>query len=98
MHVGIGSTARDFYDGQALASPGRWPLALRRYSQTDTWKALVVFVKGFSERFGITQLLMAPGARTCQRMPFPERGSERAQRRSRECVVISWTQAGKGEW
>ena len=34
MRVGAGYTARDMCDGQALPSPGRWPVASRRYSAT----------------------------------------------------------------
>ena len=34
MQVGVGYTARGCCDGQSLASPGRWPVAARRYAES----------------------------------------------------------------
>ena len=61
MQIGVGYTVRDC-DGQSLASPGRWPPAMRRYPSSDTWIAATELVRRFSEHYGTTQLLILLGA------------------------------------
>ena len=56
MRVGV--TARDMCDGQALPSPGRWPVASRRYPATPMRKAVTRKFKQFSAQYGTAELLM----------------------------------------
>ena len=58
MRVGVGYTARDMCDGQALPSPGRWSVASRRYPATPIWKTVTWKFKQFSEQHGTQELLM----------------------------------------
>ena len=58
MQVGVGYTVRDCCDGQSLASPGRWPVAARRYLETDVWQEVV-------------SLLMDLALGRVEAMPFP---------------------------
>ena len=39
MRVGVGYMERGYCDGQSLASPGRWPVADRRYPEHADWTA-----------------------------------------------------------
>ena len=71
MQVGVGYAARDLCDGQTLASPGRWPPAVRRYPRSDNWKAVVVLVKRFSECFGTAKLLMELALGRVKECSFP---------------------------
>ena len=57
MMVGVGYTAREFCDGQSLASPGRWPIEQRRYPESGAWKAVAALFMTFAEREGTPQLL-----------------------------------------
>ena len=57
MMVGVGYTAREFCDGQSLASPGRWPVEHRRYPESEPWKAVAALFMAFAEREGTPQLL-----------------------------------------
>ena len=72
VHVGVGYTVRDFCDGQSLASPGRWPFAVRRYPQSDNWKTVVALVKRFSVHYGTTKLLMDLELGRVEKCPFPD--------------------------
>ena len=38
MMVGMGYKAREYCDGQSLASPGRWPVNQRRYPTFKPWQ------------------------------------------------------------
>ena len=58
MRVGSGYTARDYCDGQALASPGRWPVAARRYLSSAHWRMVTEKYKRFSPVHGPPELLM----------------------------------------
>ena len=60
MQVGVGYTARDYCDGQSLASPGRWPLAARRCPESDVWKEVVAIFPKFSQQYRTKNVL-----RTC---------------------------------
>ena len=88
MQVGIGYTVCDFCGGQSLASPGRWSPAMRRYPQSDTWKAVVVLVRKFSESFGTKEFLkdLAPGR--VKECPFPSEAV-----RERKAGIVEATSA-----
>ena len=58
MQVGVVYTVRDFRDGQSLASPGRWPVAARRYPETNVWKEIVTLFRLFPQQFGTKNILM----------------------------------------
>ena len=58
MSVGIGYTSREYCDGQGLASPGRWPVASRRYPDMARWQSVASSYARFTERHGTTDLLM----------------------------------------
>ena len=44
MQVGVGYTVRGLCDGQSLASPGRWPVDVRRYPECETCPAVVALL------------------------------------------------------
>ena len=69
--TGVGYTVRDFCDGQSLASPGRWPPAMRQYPCSDTWTSVSELVRKFSEHCGTTQLLMDLALGRVEKCPFP---------------------------
>ena len=77
--------ACDLCDGQTLASPGRWPPAMRRFPRSDSWKAQKVL-----RMFRNGKALDGAGTGSSQGMPFPERCCERTQRRSRGCAIVTW--------
>ena len=52
MMVGVGYTAREFCDGQSLASPGRWPVHLRRYPDSKPWQEVSELFMSCAEREG----------------------------------------------
>ena len=85
MQNGVGHTGRDLCDGQTLASPGRWPPAMRRFPRSDSWKAQKVL-----RMFRNGKALDGAGTGSSQGMPFPERCCERTQRRSRGCAIVTW--------
>ena len=58
MAVGEGYAAREYCDGQSLASPGRWPVARRRYPDSTLWKEISSRFLKYSEVRGTPQLLM----------------------------------------
>ena len=72
MRVGVGYTARDMCDGQGLPSPGRWPVASRRYPASPIWKALTRKFEQFSAQFGTSELLMNLALGRVQENPFCE--------------------------
>ena len=71
MQIGVGYTVRDFCGGQSLASPGRWPPAMRRYPSSDKWTSVADLVRRFSEHHGTTQLLMDLALGRVEKCPFP---------------------------
>ena len=58
MQVGLGCTARDFCDGQSLASPGRWAPEDRNYPETKCWFGVVDLFRKFTETFTSAELLV----------------------------------------
>ena len=57
MRVGVGCTARDMCDGQGLPSPGRSPIASRRYPASPIWKAVTRKFEQFSTQYGTVESL-----------------------------------------
>ena len=57
MQIGSGYTKRDLCDGQTLASPGRWPVELRNYSEHETWLFVAGLYTDFARRVGTPTLL-----------------------------------------
>ena len=70
MRVGVGYTARDLCDGQGLPSPGRWPVASRRYPASPIWKTVTRKFEQFSAQFGTSELLMNLALGRVQENPF----------------------------
>ena len=96
MQAGVCHTVRDFRDGRTLASPGRWPPAVRRYARS--YKAVLVLVKRFSEHFGTTELLMDLVLGRVKECPFPSGAVSETQGRSRERAVFTGSPAESGRW
>ena len=70
MTVGVGYAAQEYCDGQTLASPGRWPIAARRYPQSMNWKAVVVCFSNFCQRRCTAELLMELAMGRVKSCPF----------------------------
>ena len=70
MSVGIGYTSREYCDGQGLASPGRWPVASRRYPDMAQWQSVASSYARFTERHGTTDLLMTLALGRVKECPF----------------------------
>ena len=70
MSVGVGFTCREYCDGQGLASPGRWPVASRRYPDTDWWQSVASSYMSFAEQHGTTELLMSLALGKVRKCPF----------------------------
>ena len=68
-----GYTARDMCDGQALPSPGRWPIASRRYPASPISKALTRKFEEFSAQYGTAELLMNLALGRVQENAFREK-------------------------
>ena len=90
MTVGVDYTSREYCDGQALASPGRWPISAPRYPQSASWKAVVACFSKFSERRCTTELLMDLALGRVKSCPF---GADEI-RSLKEEIVDSLTSAG----
>ena len=73
MRVGVGYTAREMRDGQGLPSPGRWPIASRRYPASPIWKAVTRKFEQFSAQYGTVQLLVNLALGRVQENPFSEK-------------------------
>ena len=58
MMVGTGYTAQEFCDGQTLASPGRWPVEMRRYSSNTAWTTIAEKFMTYADLYGPPRLLM----------------------------------------
>ena len=58
MSVGVGKTFREHCDGQGLASPGRWPVARKRYPDSDMWQRVVSSHASFAQQHGTPELLV----------------------------------------
>ena len=70
--VGIGYTAREYCDGQSLASPGRWAVRQRQYPDTAQWKAVSSIFTEYAERHRTTELLMKLAVGRIEQCPFRE--------------------------
>ena len=68
--VGVGYTAREYCDGQSLASPGRWPVQQRRYPENALWKVVSDLFMSFAERQGNAELLMRLAVGRVEHCPF----------------------------
>ena len=58
MLVGVGHTSRELCDGLTLASPGRWPMAKRRYPKDALRTTLAAKFMNYADRHGTPELLM----------------------------------------
>ena len=58
MLVGVGYVSREFFDGQALASPGHWLVAQRRYPDHILWACTGDQIHGFLQQTWPPELLM----------------------------------------
>ena len=90
MRVGVGYTARDMCDGQGLPSPGRWPIASRRYPASPIWKAVTRKFEQFSTQYGTAELLMNLALSRVQENPFSEKDIQNLK----EDVIDELEQAG----
>ena len=72
MSVGEGYATREYCDGQALASPGRWPVPRRRFPETRLWKEISSGFMRFAEVRGTPQLLMELAPGKVKNCPFPD--------------------------
>ena len=70
MSVGEGYVAREVCDGQSLASPGRWPVAQRRYPQSELWTEISNLFMEFADRHGPPRLLMELALGQVKACPF----------------------------
>ena len=70
MMVGVEYTAREYCDGQSLASPGRWPVNQRRYPTSKPWQEVSQLFMAFAEREGSTQLLTDLALGKVKECPF----------------------------
>ena len=62
LMVGVGCTAREYCDGQSLASPGRWAVRQRQYPDTAQWKAVSSIFMEYAERHGSTEVADEAGS------------------------------------
>ena len=93
MRVGVSYTARDICDGQGLPSPGRWPVASRRYPASPIWKTVTRKFEQFSAQFGTSELLMNLALGRVQENPFCEKHIQDLKRD----VIDELERAGKRE-
>ena len=56
--IGTVFSAREFCDGQGLASPGRWPPNARVYPTSPAWLQVTAHFRDFAEKFGSIDLLV----------------------------------------
>ena len=70
MSVGVGYISQDVCDGQTLASPGRLPIASRRYPDSPLWRSLSASFTEYSRRFGTPDLLMRLALGRVDSCPF----------------------------
>ena len=70
MVVGVGYVSRELCDGQTLASPGRWPVAQRRYPESTLWLTLAGKFMDYAHRFGTPELLMKLALGRVESCPF----------------------------
>ena len=70
MIVGVGYISRELCDGQTLASPGRWPLASRRYPDSPLWRSIANKFIAYSNIHGTTELLMQLALGRVESSPF----------------------------
>ena len=69
MQVGVGYTVRGYW--QSLASPGRWPVAARRYAESRAWREALGLFHQFSRHHGTEELLLSLALGRAEEMPFP---------------------------
>ena len=70
MQVGLGYTARDFCDGQSLASPGRWEPEDRRYPDSRNWMAIVEIFRRYAVAKTSAELLVCLSLGRVSQCPF----------------------------
>ena len=56
--VGVGRTIFEIWDGQTLASPGRWRVAGRRWADSSDWMCVVLQLRDFAKKEGMPELLI----------------------------------------
>ena len=74
LQVGVVYTVRDCCDGQSLASLGRWPVAARRYPETEAWRDVVGLFRKFTQQYGTKELLMNLALGRVEENAFPSSG------------------------
>ena len=70
MQVGVAYTAREYCDGQTLASPGRWPPNQRRYPASVPWSRASGLLMDFARKAGTTDLLTKLSLGRVESCPF----------------------------
>ena len=70
VQVGLGHTARDYCDGQSLASPNRSKPEDRRYPETERWKGVVELFRKNAETYTSDQLLVELSLGSVSKFPF----------------------------
>ena len=63
-------TAREFVDGQTLASPGRWLIGQRRHPQSRLWTSISNRYLNFANEHGSPDLLLQFALGKVQQCPF----------------------------
>ena len=89
MMVGTGYTSREFFDGESLASPGRWPVAMRRYPSNSHWSR----VASFYLNHGSVRLFMELALGSVPSCPF----SDESITDLKNQVILELEQAGLGD-
>ena len=87
MQVGVGYTAREFCDGQTLASPGRWPPNQRRYPASVPWSRASGLLMDFARRAGTTDLLAKLAVGRVETCPFDTSEIQDLRRRIIEALA-----------
>ena len=54
MMVGSGYIPGEMCDGQSLASPGRWPVDMRRYPHSPLWNSMSSKYMVFAESIALS--------------------------------------------
>ena len=71
--IGTGYTAREYCDGQSLASPGRWPPSQRNYPTHPEWTVVSSAFKKFTDTYGTPELLVRLALGKVDSCPFGTR-------------------------
>ena len=92
MQVGLGHKARDFCDGELLASPGRWNPEDRKYPESERWTGVVELFRKYAETYTSAQLLVELSlGKVSLQVAIHFRVDLRTQERSHQARTIVWT-------